>query len=321
MKVFFYSLCGLALLARPAAAQTVTNANFETWATRNGVEAPTGWLTTDDVYAYYMGVAVGSYDVGAVKKSTDAHGGSYAAQLTTTSVPLNNGTSALVPGILVLGTAVTRYTYLDIPSGGAGFTKRPTQMQFSYKFNGVAADSALVLVYTTNTSSPTLIGLGGGYLAPAATYTTVTVPIGYDAADNSTPDSIHIVFASGYSRRIAISFPTNIKVGSTLLVDDISFSGGNVLAVRADAGTQAQLTVAPNPSPAGRFQLAAPAEPALASAAYTVSDLLGRVVAQQPALTVPRPVRELDLGGLRTGIYLLRLNSPKGVITRQLVVQ
>ena len=322
MKSLLYFLCTLALLAHTAAAQTISNAGFETWATRDSVEAPTGWLNTDDVYAYYYNKPTGSFDIGAVTKSTDAHSGNYAAKLTTTSVPLTNNSTALVPGLLVLGAQAGKYNFLGIPVGGASYNKRPAQMQFSYKFSGVDADSALALVYLSSSSNgkPVVAGIGGQYLAASATYVTVNLPITYDPNNSTVPDSIHIIFASGYSQHIGSNFPTNVKAGSTLLVDDISLSGGGVLATRADASTQAQLTVAPNPAPAGRFQLAA-AEPALASAAYTVSDMLGQVVARQPALAVPSSTRELDLGGLRTGIYQLRLDSPKGLITRQLVVQ
>lgn len=321
MKLLFYSLCALALLARPAAAQTISNAGFETWAIRDSIEAPAGWLTTDDVFAYYVRKPTGTFNLGTVTKSTDAHSGSYAAKLTTTREPLTTGGSTLVQGILVLGAEVGKYNFFGIPLGGAPFNKRPTRMQFSYKFNGTAADSALALVYLSQAGSTNLSGVSAILLSPSNSYITVAIPITYDPTDTSTPDSIHIVFASGYSTHIGKANSANIQEGSTLLVDDISLSGGGVLATRADAGTQAQLTVSPNPSPAGLFQLAAPAEPALASAAYTVSDMLGRVVARQPAQATPTPERTLDLSNLRTGIYLLRLDSKQGVITRQLVVK
>lgn len=320
MKSLFYSLCALALLARPAAAQTISNAGFETWAVNGGVEEPTGWLTTDYVFAYYADTSA-IYALGTITKSTDAHSGSYAAKLTTTREPLTSGGSTLVQGILVLGAEVGKYNFFGFPLGGAPFNKRPTQMQFSYKFSGTTADSALALVYFSRSGSTALSGVSAVLLPPSTNYNTIAIPITYAPADTSVPDSIHIVFASGYSRHIISENSANIQEGSTLLIDDISLSGGGVLATRADAGTQAQLTVSPNPSPAGLFQLAAPAEPALASAAYTVSDMLGRVVARQPALPTPTPTRTLDLSNLRTGIYLLRLDSKQGVITRQLVVK
>jgi hypothetical protein len=200
-------------------------------------------------------------------------------------------------------------------------------MQFFYKYSGTTADSALVLVYFTKTTNgrPRIMGLGGGFLNPAATYSGVSASIGYD--DNTTvPDSVHIILTSGYSRLLydpntgITRFPSNIKAGSTLLIDDISFSGAP-LAARADASTQALLTIAPNPSPGGRFVLNAPDKPELAAAPWQVLDGLGRIVAQQAAQPVPSGQRELDLSALSAGVYLLRLDAKQGAIVRQLTVK
>lgn len=328
MKKIFYAFAGLLLLASSrAGAQAVANSNFETWATRNGVEAPTGWLTTDDVYGYYYNAAAGYYNLGAVTKSTDAHGGSYAAKLTSTSLSTTSGTAVVVPGSVVLGTKTGVYYYYLFPIGGAAYTARPTQMQFYYKNSGAATDSAFALVYlsTTVNSAPVNIGVGVQLLAPAATYTAATIPISYDPAATNNPDSLHIVFASGYGRTLfnpntGPAFPSNIKANSTLLVDDVVLSGAP-LAARADASTQNLLTVAPNPSPGGRFVISSPDKPELAAAPLQVLDNLGRLVVVQPAQAVPSGHRELDLSSLSTGIYLLRLDAKQGVIVRQLTVK
>lgn len=324
MKPLRYTASLLFLLAfgRAATAQNVANNGFETWATRNGVEAPTGWLTTDDMYAYYTQLAPGSYNLGAVVKSTDSHSGSYAAKLITTSVPTNSGGSVLVPGTVILGAKAGDYTYFGIPIGGVNYTAKPTQMQVFYKFSGTATDSARAIIYlsTTTNGVPRAIAVGSQYLQPAATYTAATIPIGYDPSFTGAPDSIHIVLTSGYGKNINKGFLTNIKAGSTLLVDDITITGG-VLATRADASTQDLLTVAPNPSPSGHFTINSPDKPALAAAPWQVLDAMGRVVAQQPTQAVPSGQRELDLSALSSGIYLLRLDSKDGTIVRQLTVK
>jgi hypothetical protein len=322
----FLSLC-LLLGASPAHAQAISNGNFETWAPSFGVEAPTGWLTTDDVYAFYYLDPRGSYKFGAVSKSTDAHGGTYAAKLTSTAVQTTSGGSVVVPGELVLG-AKTGVYFLDVfPLGGSAYTSRPTQMQLYYKFSGTVADSALALVYLTKTINgvPSIVGVGGQNLAPAATYTALNVPISYANNTTTVPDSIHVVLMSGYGESLfdatnGTAFPANIKAGSTLLVDDITFSGAP-LAVRADASVQSQLTVGPNPSPAGRFVISSPAQPGLAAAPLTVLDVTGRTVVRQPAQAVPTGQRDLDLSALPLGIYTLRLDSKEGILTRQLVVK
>lgn len=324
--VFTLAAAVLLLLGLGAHAQTLANLNFETWATRNGAESPTGWMTTADVYSYYYQTPASNFQIGAVTKATDVHGGSFAAQLTSTSAPATGGGSVVVPGELILGTKAGSYVYRGLPLGGVNNTARPTQMQFYYKFSGTTADSAWVLVYLTKTTNgvPTIVGAGGGFLTASPTYSGVNAAIGY--ADTTVPDSIHIVLTSGYSRLLynpstgVTQFPSNIKAGSTLLIDDISFSGAP-LAARADASTQALLTVAPNPSPSGHFVLSAPDKPELAAAPWQVLDGLGRLVAQQVAQAAPNGQRELDLSALRAGVYLLRLEAKQGTIVRQLTVK
>jgi hypothetical protein len=307
---------GLLVSAAAAQAQTIANLNLETWATRNGAEAPTNWLTTDDDFASQFGAPSGTFNFGTVTKSTDKHGGTYAAKLTTSTITIPGVGSGPAAGTLILGAKTGIYTLGGVSIGGSPLAARPTQMQCFYKLTGTAAaaDSALALVYLTKTTNgvPSIIGLGQQYLAAAANYTALSVPITYSAASSATPDSVHIVFSSG--------FADNITLGTALFVDDITITGVN-LATRADADVQAQLSVSPNPSTGGRFQLNAPEAPALASASLTVSDMMGRTVAQQPALAVPSPTRELDLSSLTTGLYLLRLDTKQGTVVRQLTIK
>jgi hypothetical protein len=317
MKKIFYACLVLAslLVSAPAQAQTIANLNFETWATRNGVDAPTNWLTTDDDIAAQAGAPSGTFNFGTVTKSTDKHGGTYAAKLTTSTITIPGLGSGPAPGELILGAKTGIYTLGGISIGGQPLAARPTQMQCFYKLTGASAtaDSALALVYMTKTTNgvPSLIGLGQQYLVAAANYTALTVPISYSPTSSATPDSIHIVFSSGTA---------TTTLGTTLFVDDITITGVN-LATRADADVQAQFSVSPNPSTGGRFQLNAPEAPALASAPLTVSDMMGRTVMQQPALAVPSPTRELDLSTLSTGIYLLRLDTKQGMVVRQLTIK
>lgn len=316
MKTFLYAitLACSCLATLGASAQTITNAGFETWATRGGVEAPANWLTLDDVLAFED--PGNTYSTGVVTKSTDAHSGSFAAKLTNTSFPGQNGAPFVQEGVLILGTKLSgRAYYENYPIGGVPTTTRPTQVQFFYKLTGPASDVAVATVLLTRKSGtgglPEIIGGGTLTLSPTTnSYVGVTVDIPYSST--ATPDSVRMQFSSGTA--------TTLAAGSVLLVDDISLIGG-ALPVRADASTQAQFTVSPNPSPAGRFRLSAPDQPALASAPYAVLDLTGRVVAQQPALAVPSPVRDIDLSALSTGIYLLRVDSKQGALVRQLVVK
>ncbi len=316
--VYLTGLLCFLLIGRAASAQALTNAGFETWGTRGIAEAPANWLTLDDVLLFEN--PGNTFNTGTVTKSADAHSGSFAAKLTNISFNDGQGGTFVQEGALLLGTKIRGRAYYEgYPIGGVPYAARPTQLQFFYKLTGPVADSAVATLLLTKTSTtgglPTILGGGTLLLAPTAgSYVGVAVTIPYSTAYPATtlPDSVRIQFLSGTATKLA--------AGSVLLVDDVALAGG-ALAVRADAATQALLTVSPNPSLAGRFQVNAPAQPALASAPYTVLDLTGRVVAQQPALAVPSPTRELDLSNLSTGIYLLRLDSKQGTIVRQLVVK
>lgn len=290
-------------------AQTIANLNLDTWAVRNGVEAPTNWQTTDDLITAALGIPQSLANTGAVTKSTDAHGGTYAAKLTTASSVLFGAT----PGVLILGTRLKVNLTASTLLAGLPYTTRPTQLQFYYKLTN-ATDQPLAGIILTRTVNGTRQQIGTGNLALAAssTYTLASVPIQYSAS--TAPDSVTVLFSTSSSTT------SGTTVGTTLLVDDVTFSSA-ALAVRADADVQSQFTVAPNPSTGGRFQLAAPSAPALTSAPLTVLDLTGRVVMQQPALAVPAPIRELDLSSLAAGSYLLRLDTPDGAIVRQLSIK
>ncbi len=312
MKKLLYAcllMAAMLVSTTVAQAQTIANLNFENWAIRNGAEAPANWRNSDDYLLAALqqqGYPGGYVLTGAVTKTTTAHGGTYAANLANQSIALLGG--AVFPGVLVLGSKVGPEGI-----GGVPYTTRPAQMQFYYQFSGAAADSALAIVYVTNTvaGQPNPLGVGLQVLAPTTgSYALASLPIAYTSS--AAPDSVRILFISGNSR--------NRTVGASLKIDDVALVG-TALATRADATLQEKLAVAPNPSTDGRFSLSAPDAPALASAALTVLDLTGRVVRQQPALAVPSPTRELDLSSLRAGIYLLRLDSKDGALVRQLTIK
>lgn len=316
MKVLLYTCLGLAaLLASPrlSAAQGLTNLNLENWVTRGGVERPVNWLTTDDNEAYYNQQPSGTYNLGLVTKTTDAHGGTYAAKLTTNNATAGTQTGAY-PGVLILGAQLNRYNALGTNAGGAPLAAKPASMTFYYKSTVPAADSAIAIVYLSKNTNgvPTVLALGYQVLQPAASYTAATVPISYSTTNTATPDSVHIVFES--------AFADYVTLGSVLQVDDISFAGVT-LATRADADVQDRLTVSPNPSAGGRFVIASPVQPELAAAPLEVLDLAGRAVLRQAAQSSPSGSRELDLSSLSAGLYLLRLDTRQGTVMRQLTVQ
>jgi hypothetical protein len=295
------------LTAAPAQAQTTTfaNGNLETWTTRNTTQAPENWLTTDDIFGQFLPIP---FSFGSVTRTTDSHGGSYAAKLETITAPATLGGDT-IPGALILGTRLDGFR-LGLP-GGIPFTGRPQELQFYYKLTGAhaAADSAQVLVTLTRFANGAIEPIAVGeplILAPAATYTLATVPLTYISSD--APDSLQIAFTN-----TVVNLP---HPGTALYIDDVSLRG-TALATRTKVASD--LRIYPNPSASGIFELNT-AEAALLSAPLNVCDVTGRVVLhQEPAR--PTPTRRIDLSGHPAGIYTLQLSTNKGVVTRKLVVQ
>ncbi|KAA9338177.1 T9SS type A sorting domain-containing protein [Hymenobacter busanensis] len=299
-------LAFLTLGASASVAQTmpVPQGTLENWVTRNGAEAPQGWQTTDDLIAGVFGLPITS---GTVAKSTDKHGGTFAAKLETKTAPL----IGTVPGLLILGNSLNLSS--DFP-GGAPFTSRPANMQFYYKLAGASAvaDSASISVFLTKTTAGVTqeVAYGDMYFRQlASSYTLATVPLTYSSA--VAPDSIRILISTGDAN--------TITVGTSLLIDDVVMTG-TATPARDAKHTDNLLAVYPNPSTGGKFALDARQQPALLNAAYTVTDITGRTVLQQAA-TTGASTRTIDLSNQPAGIYTLRVAAAEGSLVRRLIVR
>ena len=296
---------GTCLLATgPARAQTFPNSNLDTWATRTtsvstGVDAPTNWVTLDDLAAAELKQRL-PFSTGTVTKAPTARTGPFAAQLQTQTF-----FGDPIPGIILVGSSVNG------GMGGIPFTGRPAALQFYYQLSGprAVADSAGVIVQLTRRVNRTQVIIARTFYflpALAATYTLATVPLTYTSG--MAPDSLFLGFSSGFAE--------NITVGTVLRVDDITFTG-TATATR-DAALAASIGLAPNPSPDGRYTFSA-AEPALLAAPLVVLDATGRVVRRETAPLRPVATRALDLSDLPAGVYTVQLFTPRGLVTRKLI--
>lgn len=127
MKTLIRTLLAVAagglLAIAPARAQTIANGNFETWATRYGVQLPTNWLTFDDLLG-------GALPTGTVSRTTVAHGGAAAVQIQTQTLP----GLGQIPGYLILGTA-----FRGGPTFPAGCPSRAGRAACSFTTSSAAA--------------------------------------------------------------------------------------------------------------------------------------------------------------------------------------
>ncbi|MFD1468904.1 T9SS type A sorting domain-containing protein [Hymenobacter caeli] len=313
MKTLFRTGLAAGLLftaLAPARAQAVANGGFETWAARSGTDAPTNWLTVDDVIAALLT----RFPTGTFTKATDAHGGAFALRLETKSTLLG-----IIPGGATLGTKLGPLT--AAAPAGLPFTGRPAVFQFYYKLTGpqpaAASDGAFAEVALTRTvggQSVVIATAARVFTTVTAAYVLAQLPLTYTSA--AAPDSVHISFGSGLID-VSTGAPTGGTAGTVFQIDDVAFAG-TATATR-DAALAAALTAAPNPSPGGRYVLRAPA--ALLAAPLAVVDAAGRVVRREEAPRPPAATRALDLSGLPGGVYTLRLFTPKGLIAQKLLVQ
>ncbi|UOG76449.1 T9SS type A sorting domain-containing protein [Hymenobacter tibetensis] len=294
LAVAIWSLCA----ATSAFGQAVPNGNFESWQQRNGSERPVNWSTTDDLLNA-IGVPLAT---DAVSKTPDKQSGSFAAKLENKSFGVLE-TSAF----LALGTLPSSddEDFLGVP-----FTDRPTHLEFHYKQTGtnIADDSARVIVALTkyvNGEREVIAGAISLLNAAPSTYTLMSLPLQYQSG--LTPDSVLILFQSATAE--------TFTVGNALYLDGVAFTS-RVAATR-NARLAEVVQVYPNPSATGLFTLTAPGPAAtLAGATLTVTDAQGRTVVRQPFVGARHT---LDLQHQPAGFYVLRLDTPQGIVVQRLV--
>lgn len=304
LRTFSAALALLTIGPAALAQAPVPNGSFENWELRNPErEVPQSWITTEDFLEQEFEAQLRA--IGFVNKSTTAHQGTFAVELTN----INLGDAAdpfIVPGLLSNGTVATY---------GVPYTSRPSRLEFWYKLTGpqAAADEAVIQAILTRYSEGQTKEIGGIglLLPPTETYTLVSEPLEY-TPEGMSPDTLLMDATSGNA--------DEIHEGTTLTLDDIRLTG-SITATRNPA-TEAALQIYPNPSATGEFSLASLTNAAASTAPFTVTDVTGRVVLRQDKapLSASRG-RLIDLRQQRGGVYMLQLHTPDGVLTRKLVIQ
>ena len=275
-------LLGLAILFPALTLAQVANGGFETWA--NG--APTGW-TTDNISPLAT----------PVTQTATSHTGSSAVMGTVVSYA---GLASYPP-----------YLFSEFP-----VSQRYATFSGWYTFSAVGGDSLYgwLVMYKAH------VGIGVAVFSnktTRGTYTQFNTPISYFAS--GVPDSCWMWFA------ITGSSANNdtVHVGSTFKLDDLSLSG-TAAGVEVQPGQPLTFALSQNfpnpfnPSTLIRYQTAAAGQVRL-----TVYDILGREVStlvdriEQPGTHEVR----FDGGGLSSGVYLYRIQTPGFVQQRKMVLQ
>ncbi|TAL63358.1 MAG: T9SS type A sorting domain-containing protein [Bacteroidetes bacterium] len=214
-------------------AQTPTW-DFESW---TGTE-PAGWISENEL------MIIGNpQSVFEETAPANVHGGAKAMRLlsvtmTSPVVGLPNPIGLAAPGKLVSFA----------PKFGMQYTSRPALVNFWYKYTPAAGDTAEFLIFLWNSTTGDTLGSAYWNTGTAVSaYTAQGVPIIYDPAFSAElPDSMALTFSSSRLFNANYTFCTNCgKAGSTLWVDDISFSGWNGINENLSAEG---VTLFPNPA-------------------------------------------------------------------------
>lgn len=222
------------------AQTTVSNLDMEQWilsaSGRYENPAPASvWATPN----YIMDLISGNPSTAIVQKSSDKHGGNYAALMKTRTILGNLAGATLFTGALNTSNPISPVAKLGIP-----FTGKPQAMTGWYKYTSVNNDSSSIYILLTkwNTTSNSRIRVGFAeqrdYTSVNA-YTAFNLPINYYTAD--TPDSITIVFSASAGAEF-----NRGQVGSSLWIDDVvlAYSTGFLQPIMAENN----LKIYPNPA-------------------------------------------------------------------------
>lgn len=234
-------ILALVILSSQAHSQTtIPNLNFESWtASSSGnyhePDPSNIWATPN----YVMDLIFGNPSGSIVQRSTDAHGGSYAALMKSRNIAGNFAGATLFTGKLNTTIPFSPTAQLGVP-----FTGRPYSMKGWYKYTSVNNDSSSIYIRLTKWNSTTNTRETVGFkeirsYTSVATYTPFELVVDYTSS--VTPDSITIVYSAS-----AGAEQGNGQVGSSLWIDDVTLEYAPTSATNIDI--EEQILLWPNPA-------------------------------------------------------------------------
>lgn len=267
----------------------IPNPSFEEWEDITA-EGANEWFTLNSVYAGFGG--------STAFKSTDAQEGTYAINLIPDSVTLMDGTQ-FVPGVAIYG-------FLDINTGnttGKSFTATPTSMTGYYKWTPV--NSATGSASVEFKAAGVTVGAGVfSFTSAQNSYTQFTIPLTLTGA----PDTVIVMFDAGG------------EVGSSLLIDNIQFTGGDV-GVKQIALSDATIGVYPNPTTSdANLKVGLPKT---ANVSYVVLNALGQQIESDNLGSMKDGVHNIKLntGNYSTGVYFVKVKIGENTMTQKVIVK
>jgi hypothetical protein len=302
MKKILFSIV-VAVASVCALAQTPTW-DFESWTGSGATIEPTGWASGNVLTAI-----PGNQQSVFQATSPDVHGGTYAMKIVTVDVVTNPDPTQIPDPI---GAAFTGT--LNGPTFVLGFayTARPATAEFWYKNTLSGADTASFFMWLTKWNGTTRDTIAEGYWetsSSTSTYTHVTVTLIYNPAfPNTLPDTAVVIFSA-----TGVKCLTCGNVGSTLWVDDVTFSGWNGVNEYPSSNG---VILYPNPASVS-VNISVDTEDASSVVAY---DVTGRAVASaslsEPVNSINKKAGVINTSNLSTGLYSYSVIDKSGNILR-----
>lgn len=202
-------------------AQTVVFSDMETWRSPSVgfpstiLDAVDGWRCPDSL-AHAFSFIVGTPSR-QLYKSTDKHGGNFAARIVTQNQGSTLGDLAGVLTNAVINLDIVNQDFTL--SGGTTLYGRVNFVNAWLKYNPNGGDSATVVVSSIikggkSNGEDSVVGSGLHYIITSQPYTLVSVPIDY-GTNTASPNALQVIFTSSGGQA---------TVGSELFIDDVSYS-------------------------------------------------------------------------------------------------
>ncbi|MFL5765902.1 MAG: T9SS type A sorting domain-containing protein [Bacteroidia bacterium] len=308
MKKLLLTFSALAAFVSVSLAQVAPDFTFESWTNvpfSSTVQDPNGWASLNAL------TLVGSPQ-SVFKETTAPYAGTASCKITTVKIsgasipnPFRPGQNFDTAGIVGVGTiAVTpspniKFGY-SLPAG----TVRPAMLSFASKYTPMAGDSGFVAAYITRWNGTSRDTIASGQYATgtaSSSYAVNSLTLNYKPAFSTVWGDTMLVFGSSSIFRHA-----GAKIGSTLYIDNLAWSGYNSVNEIERSGS---VSVYPNPT-SERINFSSTADAEM----LEVIDVTGRRIGMY---SMQGNHLSLETSGFAPGVYMYNvINFDKVVINR-----
>ncbi len=291
------------LLTTTAFAQ-IPNSGFESWTSAGSYSNPDNWGTINSL------TAVAS--VYTCTEGSPGFAGNHYISLTSQTVPI----IGVAPGVAVTGIFGGTPSAITI-SGGFPFTSRPKSLTGEWEYAPMGADQGNIVVYLwkwnmTTSKRDTIAFTDHALVGSATTWASFSFDLSYFSFAN--PDSALILLSS--------SGITSPVAGSYLNVDTLAFAGtgpsnAGVATVNNRVGAT---SLYPNPA-TGNTSITYYSNSSN-TIKISVADLTGKIVREVlTRTTVGENIIPLNVQGIASGLYVVKIIDDHGTMERKLVIE